>query len=137
MMTELLYVYFAVTYTLTLLLGFMQAPLVRHSSELSAPEWPIDGAAVVSPKTYGVVAVTMIIIQAAVSVGILCGTSAFPIAAFFVGFTLLCHHTIIHRNSRFDGETCSCAPFQCKDISNHETWVVAALVAATISQFHV
>ena len=82
-------------------------------------------------------AVTLIGIQAAVSVLSLHATSAFPAAAVFVAFTLLCHHTIIHRHSRFEGERCSCAPFQCKDVSNHETWVVAALVAAAVSQFRV
>jgi hypothetical protein len=48
----------------------------------------------------------------------------------------VCHHTIIHWRSRFEGETCSCGPFQCKDISNHETWVVASAVAALVSALH-
>ena len=71
--------------------------------------------------------------QAAVSVAALGGSGAFPPAAALVAVTLLCHHTLIHWRSRFEGEACSCAPFQCKDVSNHETWVVAALVAAAVS----
>ena len=125
----ILYAYFAATFVLTLLLGILQTPPPLPTND------PVETC--VDPKTYGLVAVTLIGIQAAVSVLTLYSTSAFPVAAVFVAFTLLCHHTIIHRYSRFEGEDCSCAPFQCKDISNHETWVIAALVAAAISQFHV
>ncbi len=85
------------------------------------------------PKSYGAVAVLLIGIQALVSVVALGGTAAFPPAAAFVALTLLCHHTLIHWHSRFEGEACSCAPFQCKDVSNHETWVVVSLVAAAVS----
>jgi hypothetical protein len=45
----------------------------------------------------------------------------------------LCCHTNIHWGSRFEGGTCSCAQLQCKDVSNHETWVVVALVAGLTS----
>jgi hypothetical protein len=82
---------------------------------------------------YSTVAVSIIGIQALVTTITLWGTGWFPLGALFVAFTLLCHHTVIHRFSRFEGESCSCAPFQCKDVSNHETWVVAALVAALVS----
>ena len=75
--------------------------------------------------------------QAFVAVATLGGTDLFPLAALFVAFTLLCHHAIIHRRSRFDGEVCSCAPFQAKDICNHETWIVASIVASIISSFHI
>ena len=123
--------YFILSYALTLVLGFFQTPPTQL---LPATD---DDDDLHSPKLYGLVAVTLIGIQAVVSVAALNGTSAFPFAALFVAFTLLSHHTIIHRRSRFEGETCSCAPFQCKDVSNHETWVVAALVAAVVSQFGV
>jgi hypothetical protein len=55
------------------------------------------------------------------------------VAAVILAISLLCHHAVIHRNSRFDDERCSCAPFQLKDICNHETWVVACVVASVIS----
>lgn len=87
-----------------------------------------------NPKAFwGLLAVSLIAIQALVSVLTLHGTASFPPAAVFVALTLLCHHSVIHRRSRFEGEVCSCAPFQCKDVSNHETWVVASLVAAAVS----
>ena len=72
-------------------------------------------------------------LQAVISVAALGGSEWFPAAALWLAITLLAHHTVIHWNSRFEDETCSCAPFQCKDVSNHETWVVASLVAGTVS----
>ena len=82
---------------------------------------------------YGIIAVFLIGVQASVTVITLGGTSVFPLGALLVAVTLLSHHTIIHRYSRFEGENCSCAPFQCKDVSNHETWIVAAIVAGLVS----
>jgi hypothetical protein len=95
------------------------------------------GADTTSSENYGIVAIATVCIQAFASIALFGGTAVFPLAALFVAFTLLCHHAIIHRRSRFEGEICSCAPFQAKDICNHETWVVAAITAAAISLFHV
>ena len=126
---------FIIIYILVLVLGFLQTPPLSLTPKNLSAEEAADQAH--NAKVYGITAVSVIAVQAIVAVSTLAGTSAFPIAAVFVAFTLLSHHTIIHWRSRFEGETCSCAPFQLKDISNHETWVVAALVAATISQFRV
>ena len=122
---------FIVIYIIVMALGFLQTPPLSLLPTNATPEEDHNA------KLYGLTAVSIIGVQAAVAVATLCGTSAFPIAAVFVAFTLVCHHSIIHRRSKFEGETCSCAPFQCKDISNHETWVVAALVAAAVSGFGV
>jgi hypothetical protein len=121
MLTEILITYLCLTFVLTLALGFLQTP--------GLPKEIPDG----DPAMYSTVAVSIIGIQALVTTITLWGTGWFPLGALFVAFTLLCHHTVIHRFSRFEGESCSCAPFQCKDVSNHETWVVAALVAALVS----
>jgi hypothetical protein len=118
MADTVLLVYLGLTYVLTLVLGFLQTP----APVLLPPE--TDGRA----QAYSAAAITLVCVQALVSALVCGGTVWFPVAAVWLAFTLLCHHAVIHRNSRFEGETCSCAPFQCKDVSNHETWVVAALV---------
>jgi hypothetical protein len=113
----ILLVYLGLTFVVTLVLGFLQTP-----AAVLPPE--TDGRA----QAYSAAAVTLVCVQALVSVLACGGTVWFPATAVWLAFTLLCHHAVIHRNSRFEGETCSCAPFQCKDVSNHETWVIAALV---------
>jgi len=126
-MTELLLIYFVFTYFVTLILGYLQTPAGLPSTREETT----------NSECYSTLAVAAVCIQAFISVSTLGGTDDFPLAALFVAFTLLCHHAIIHRRSRFEGEVCSCAPFQCKDICNHETWIVASIVAAIISQLHV
>ena len=126
-MPTLLVTYFAFTYLLTLFLGYLQTPAGL----------PTTQAETTNSEVYSILAVAAVCIQAFVSIVALGGTALFPPAALFVAFTLLCHHAIIHRRSRFEGETCSCAPFQGKDVCNHETWVVAASVAAIISLLHI
>ncbi len=127
-----LMVYFVCTFAFTLALGLMQVPL-QIDAVVLIPTSNSPASEDTSNKTYGLLAVSLIGIQALVSVLTLHGSASFPPAAVFVALTLLCHHSVIHRRSRFEGEQCSCAPFQCKDVSNHETWVVAALVAAVVS----
>ena len=116
----ILLVYFALTFVATVWLGYLQTPV----GEADRGE-------------YAIAAITALCVQALVSVFSLAWTGWFPAAAVWLAFTLLCHHAMIHRNSQFEGEQCSCAPFQCKDIGNHETWVVAALVAGLISLLRV
>ena len=116
----ILLVYFALTFVATVWLGYLQTPV----GEADRGE-------------YAIAAITALCVQALVSVFSLAWTGWFPAAAVWLAFTLLCHHAMIHRNSHFEGEQCSCAPFQCKDIRNHETWVVAALVAGLISLLRV
>jgi hypothetical protein len=111
--------YWVVSFLTIIILGFVQT-----SNEENRP-------------FYSYSAIGLIIVQAVVSVAVYAGTSMFPIAAVVLGITLVCHHAIIHRNSAFEGEMCSCSCFQLKDISNHETWVVACVVAAVISSLHI
>ena len=125
MMGELLTAYLALTYWITIILGFLQAPSIPITDTPQVPQR--------DPAMYGIIAVFLIGVQASVTVIALGGTSVFPLGALLVAVTLLSHHTIIHRYSRFEGENCSCAPFQCKDVSNHETWIVAAIVAGLVS----
>ncbi len=110
--------YLGITYLFTLVIGYLQVRAEIDSSDSS---------------TCNIIAITAVCAQGIVTVVVLYGTGWFPLGAVFLSFTLLSHHTIIHWRSRFRGETCSCAPFQCKDISNHETWVVAGIVAAVVS----
>lgn len=132
-MISLIPAYFALTYLLTLALGYLQTPL-------SQPEYPIESQTQTAQNNdsswYSGVAITAMSIQAFVSIILFQGTGVFPIAAVFLAFTLLSHHAVIHRNSNFENETCSCIAFQCKDISNHETWVVASIVAGVVSLSH-
>ena len=125
-MLTVVLMYFGLSFLLTLLLGYLQTP---ESPLLSQGNHHETGNA----GMYSMLAVTAVIVQAFVSIMVGMMTPFFPIAAAFLAFTLLCHHAVIHRHSRFEGETCSCAPFQCKDVSNHETWVVASLVAGLVS----
>jgi hypothetical protein len=123
-MLEIIVLYFGITYVATLILGYLQSP-------------PEELQEVTRNEVYGKIALAAICLQAIVSIASLGGTNKFPYAAIFVAFTLLSHHTVIHRQSRFEGEVYSCAAFQLKDISNHETWVVASIVAAVVSATHV
>lgn len=125
MLVEIFITYLALTYLFTLFLGYKQVPS-SLPTEMAAHSEDHMGM-------YSTWAVSAIGIQALITVIALWGTGWFPLGALFVAFTLLSHHTIIHRYSRFEDESCSCAPFQCKDVSNHETWVVAALVAGLVS----
>ncbi len=112
-----LLVYFGLSFIFIIGLGYLQS--AQHETHISG--------------VYSIMAIITICVQASVSIILLRGTELFPVASLFLAFTLLCHHAVIHRDSHFEGETCSCAPFQCKDVSNHETWVVAAIVAGIIS----
>ena len=120
-MLEILAVYFGSTFLITLYLGYLQTSLPCGTE-------PFERLV----NMESLLAVSAVCVQAFVSIVLLNGTVWFPAAAIFLAFTLLCHHAVIHRNSRFEGEACACTPFQCKDVSNHETWVVAALVAAFV-----
>ena len=125
-MLEAIAAYFCISYLLILALGYLQIPMTLPGTQRDSPR----------SELYSTLAVTVVCVQAFVTILLFRGTPWFPGAAIFLAFTLLSHHTMIHRHSNFEGETCSCAPFQCKDVSNHETWVVAALVAGTVSLLH-
>ena len=126
-MLAVLWVYFGINFFLVLMLGYLQTRVKLLDG--------VDDTR--TTELYAWFANVCLIVQAFVSAGVLAGTGWFPVAGVILAFTLLCHHAVIHRNSRFDDEQCSCAPFQLKDICNHETWVVASLVASLISVFGV
>lgn len=126
-MSDLMITFFILTFLLTLTFGFLQ----------TSTELPDSQAETGYTTNYSALGVLTVCFQAIVSISIYAGTPLFPVAAVIVALTLLCHHAIIHRHSRFEGEVYSCAFFQVKDVSNHETWVVASLVAALISLLHV
>lgn len=116
MLLELFLGYLALSFAVTLYLGYLQTPAEGPAHE-----------------GYTAAALVSLCVQGLATLLVLGGGDWFFLGALWLAFTLLCHHAVIHRNSRFEGEACACAPFQCKDASNHETWVVAALVAATVS----
>jgi len=110
--------YLGITYLFTLVMGYLQVRAEIDSSDSS---------------TCSIIAITAVCAQGGRDRCRVVRHRLVPAGSTFLSFTLLSHHTIIHWRSRFRGETCSCAPFQCKDISNHETWVVAGIVAAVVS----
>lgn len=120
MLFELLLGYLALNFVITLYLGFLQTP----------PDEP-------ARESFAIAGVIALCLQAAVTLFLLGWTVGFYLGALWLAFTVVCHHGVIHRNSRFEHEPCACAFFQCKDVSNHETWVVAALVAAVVSGLRV
>ena len=82
---------------------------------------------------FSIGAITLIVLLALAGTGMLGWTPYFPLAAATIALVLLGHHVVVHSSDDFNDEACGCACFQCKDVSNHETWVVAALVAAAVS----
>ena len=120
----LVFIYLCVSFLFIMFFAFLQC-------EIPLAEMPT------SCLSYSTIAIIAICIQAIVSVSVFAGSQYFPFTAVFLAFTLLMHHAIIHRHSTFEGERCSCAPFQLKDVCNHETWVVCSIVASLISWFGV
>jgi hypothetical protein len=119
-------VYIVCSFLVIITLGYLQTRRTLESLESQ----PSDSAC------YGTAALVLLVVQAVVSVALYAGSGIFPIVALAMAFTLICHHAVIHRNSNFEEESCSCICFQCKDVSNHETWAVASLVAAIVSASH-
>lgn len=122
MFIELLSAWFALTLLLPIWLGFQQTPADRDEEQ---QVW------------FGTAAVAVFIADALLVLVFLSGSGWFVLGAFWLAFCLLCHHAVIHRNSRFDGEQCSCSWFQCSDVRNHETWIVAAVTAGLVSALRV
>lgn len=115
MFEELFFLYYGLTFVFVMWMGWKQS----HEEE--------------GKQTFENAAVVALIGQAAVTFSLLGWTGWFGLGVLWLAITLLCHHAIVHWNSKFEGETCSCAPFQCKDVRNHETWVVACVVACLVS----
>jgi hypothetical protein len=132
-MLSLIIAYFLLTFVFTLVLGFLQTP--NHTNDCR-----IESQTLVAQNEnaawYSSLAIITICTQAFMSIVLFHGTVMFPVSAVFLAFTLLSHHAVIHRNSDFSNETCSFIAFQCKDVSNHETWVVASIVAGLVSLAH-
>ena len=55
----------------------------------------------------------------------------FPIGAMSLAVMLIVHHIIIHYDHDFSNEI-TLFTLQLKDISNHETWIVACITATSI-----
>ena len=119
--------YFILSYRLTLVFGFLQTPECLPKTQ----------AETITLEVYSVLSVALVCTQALASVVVSCGTTTFPHAALFLAFTLLCHHTIFHRHSRFEGDICSCFLFQVKDVSIYSAITRYAIVAAVISWQHI
>jgi hypothetical protein len=116
-MLEWVLIYYAITFLFIIWVGVREASAEDESMR----------------STNANAATAALIVQAVVTVAVWGWTPWFSLAASWLAVTLLWHHSIIHWRSRFEGEACSCAPFQCKDVLNHETWVVACLVAGFVS----
>jgi hypothetical protein len=112
-------IYTVVLYVVIIALGTQQTGEASDiPTNRSRPQGSVSDIA-------GILAVSAICLQAFVSAALLSGSAWFQASVFLAW------------RSRFGGETCSCAPFQLKDVSNHETWVVAALIAALVSWLRV
>jgi len=122
--------YLAITYVATLVLGYLQTRLPDTPPNNSNE--PLTG----DDERYGTLAIALMCVQALVTICVWGGTAYFPLGALHLALTLASHHAVIHRNSKFEGETCSCACFQTKDVRNHETWVACSLVAGVVSLAH-
>jgi hypothetical protein len=118
-MLEWVIAYWVVTFLATLALGYAQTIYTDNQA------------------FYSYSAIGLMVVQAVATTAIYAGTFMFSVGAGVLALTLICHHIVIHRNSEFEGETCSCACFQAKDASNHETWIVACIVAAWVSALHI
>ena len=118
--------YFAFSYIFTLILGYLETPTREPDSRLESQTSETS-------VWYSNFAICVMCMQALVSIVLFQNTGLFPIAAVFLAFTLLSHHAVIHRHTDFKNEACACIAFQCKDVSNHETWVVGCVIAAVVS----
>lgn len=119
-------VYLSLSYIAVLLLGYLQTPETLPTNQTENKYSTL----------YSSLAITAVSVQAFMTILLLRGTPWFPASTVFLAFTIISHHLIIHRNSKFEGDTCSSAAFQAKDITTHGTWVVASLVAGVVSLLH-
>lgn len=109
------------------------APFVLLAGGATALILPLGSFQREKGDRFSLGAVALIVLLAVAGTGMLGWTPFFPLAAATIALVLLAHHTVVHWDHDFGDEACGCACFQCKDVSNHETWVVAALVAAAVS----
>lgn len=128
-MLDWMIAYLVVAYIGTLILGYMQTRLPDTMPGAGEHETGKE-------ELYATAALVALCVQALVTFAVWGGTVYFPIGAILLAITISSHHAVIHRNSKFEGESCSCVCFQFKDVCNHETWVVCSLVAAVVSLAH-
>jgi hypothetical protein len=125
-MLDWMIIYLVVAYISTLLLGYLQT---RKPDTMPGTETNHE-------DLYATAALTALCVQGIITLVVWGGTAYFPLGAFVLAATISSHHAVIHRHSKFEGESCSCICFQVKDVSNHETWVVCSLVAGVVSLAH-
>ena len=119
---------------MTLLLSFLLLAVAVASLVLALGAFQKDPGDWCSAGVVG-----LVIGLAVLGAVMLSGTEFFYVAALAVAAVLLLHHTVIHWVNNFaerEDEPCGCACFQLKDVRNHETWVVASIVAAVVSATH-
>lgn len=84
-----------------------------------------------SGDKYAITAAVLMIADALFIVCVLAFDYQFDILAVTLGINIWIHHAIIHRASDFSDQI-TFLTLQLKDISNHETWIVACLTAAAV-----
>ena len=81
----------------------------------------------------------LLILQALLTLYFLSSTPYFAAGASVLAGTILAHHIVIHwrDDTEEEHDMWSWWVFQLHDIANHETWIVASLVASWISYFNI
>ena len=80
---------------------------------------------------YSIASVLLFILLAAVGIALLHGTIFFAAHAFATALLLCVHHMISNFHAEDSLERCSL--FKGKTVLQHETWIVAAVVAGAVS----
>ena len=83
---------------------------------------------------YCVASTALLVLLALTAVVYLHGTIFFSASALALALLLLIHRAIIGVAKQADIlSAAECMPFRSKDTFNHETWIIAAVTAGTVS----
>jgi hypothetical protein len=83
---------------------------------------------------YCVASTALLVLLALAAVVYLHGTIFFSASALALALLLLIHRAIIGVAKQADIlSAAECMPFRSKDTFNHETWIIAAVTAGTVS----